>query len=133
MVRGAIVAIGVMSLAAALGGCRGNTPDPDQVPLATGVHVEEHETRPGATHYIEVLVLRGSPGESAQQAVGRQVASLREEGWDLAYDRKNHWWGAESPDGDVFATISAHGSCLKAKAGSVDASEAPAVCGTLSY
>jgi hypothetical protein len=131
--RGALVAIGLISLAAALGGCRGNTPDPDQLPLATGVRVEEHETRPGATDYFEMLVLRGSPGESAQQAVGRQVASLRDEGWDLVYHRKNYWWGAESPDGDVFATISAHGSCLKAKAGSLDASGAPAVCGTLSY
>jgi hypothetical protein len=131
--RRVLVAIGVMSVAAGFAGCKGDAPGPDQLPLATDVHVEQHATRPGAIDYLEILVLRGSSGESAEQAVDRQVASLSDEGWEVEYDGKNYWWGARSPDDDVFATVSAHGSCLKMKAGSVDASEAPAICGSLAY
>jgi hypothetical protein len=127
-----LIAIGLTSIAV-FAGCRGKTPDPDQLPLASGVYVEQHATRPGATDYLEILVLRGSPGESAQEAVGRQMAGFRDEGWTLEYHRKQYWWGAKSPDADVFATVSAHGACLKTKAGSVDASDAPAFCGSLSY
>jgi hypothetical protein len=130
------VIVGIAYVVAALPGCNEDTPNPDQLPLAEHLSIERHETRPGATEYIEILVLRGVPDESATQALRRELTVLDDAGWEThahGRGRRHSWWGASSPDDDLFATISGQDNCLHVHAGSVNAAGAPALCGTLAY